>query len=57
MGYASLICVVLIFFGITLFCIGMLGEYVGRTFLCVNNSPQYVVRAAYNVSEKKDGKE
>ena len=57
MGYASLICVVLIFFGITLFCIGMLGEYVGRTFLCVNNSPQYVVRAAYNGSEKKDGKE
>ena len=39
-GYASIICIILIFFGITLFCMGMLGEYVGRTFLCVNNSPQ-----------------
>lgn len=50
MGYASVICIILIFFGITLFCIGMLGEYVGRTFLCVNNSPQYVVRETYNVN-------
>lgn len=54
MGYASLICIVLIFFGITLFCIGMLGEYVGRTFLCVNNSPQYVVRETYNVEQNEN---
>ncbi len=52
MGYASIICIILIFFGITLFCIGMLGEYVGRTFLCVNNNPQYVVRETYNVVPK-----
>lgn len=55
MGYASLVCIILIFFGITLFCMGMLGEYVGRTFLCVNNSPQYVVRETYNVEDvRKD---
>ncbi len=51
-GYASLLCVMLLFFGITLICIGALGEYVGRTFLCVNKSPQYVVRQTYNVDEK-----
>ena len=38
----------------TLICIGMLGEYVGRTFLCVNNSPQYVVRETYNVKKDND---
>lgn len=54
MGYASLLSIMLIFFGITLFCIGMLGEYVGRTFLCVNNSPQYVVRQTYNVEHADD---
>lgn len=55
-GYASLLCVVLLFFGITLLCIGILGEYVGRTFLCVNKSPQYVVRETFNVDETKEGR-
>lgn len=53
-GYASLLCVILIFFGVTLICIGVLGEYVGRTFLCVNNSPQYVVRETYNIEEESE---
>jgi undecaprenyl-phosphate 4-deoxy-4-formamido-L-arabinose transferase len=24
--------------------LGMIGEYVGRMYLCMNNSPQYVIR-------------
>ena len=55
-GYASLLCVMLLFFGITLICIGALGEYVGRTFLCVNKSPQYVVRETYNIETETEEK-
>ena len=46
-GYASMICLLLVFFGITLICIGMVGEYVGRTFMSVNHTPQYVVKNVY----------
>lgn len=50
-GYASLICVILLFFGITLICMGIIGEYVGRMFICVNGAPQFVVRNAWNLSD------
>lgn len=59
-GYASTISLMLIFFGITLFCMGMLGEYVGRIFMCVNNTPQYVVQEVIsfeNDAEESNSKE
>jgi polyisoprenyl-phosphate glycosyltransferase len=43
-GWASLIVVVLFVGGIQTFCLGMLGEYLGRTYLKVNKKPQFVVR-------------
>ena len=30
--------------GIILIVLGLIGEYVGRIFMCVNSSPQYVER-------------
>lgn len=51
-GYASIISLMLIFFGITLFCIGMLGEYVGRVFMSLSNTPQYVIKEKYNFENK-----
>lgn len=52
-GYASIICLMMIFFGITLVCIGMLGEYVGRIFMSVTSTPQYVIKGVYNLENKK----
>lgn len=43
-GYASLLCTMLLFFGIVLICMGVIGEYVGRIFMCINHAPQYVVK-------------
>ncbi|MBE6690163.1 MAG: glycosyltransferase family 2 protein [Ruminococcaceae bacterium] len=43
-GWSSLIGIVLILGGITLVMLGLIGEYVGRIYMCINNSPQYVVR-------------
>lgn len=44
MGYPSLMVSVLVIGGIQCFLLGMLGEYLGRMFMSVNQKPQYVVR-------------
>ena len=43
-GWASLIITVIVFSGVQLFMLGLLGEYVGRLFLSNNQTPQFVVR-------------
>jgi undecaprenyl-phosphate 4-deoxy-4-formamido-L-arabinose transferase len=43
-GWASLIVSILVLGGFQLMTLGVLGEYVGRTHLNVNQGPQYVVR-------------
>lgn len=42
-GWASLIATVLFIGGIQTLCIGMMGEYLGRTYLKLNHKPQFVV--------------
>ena len=48
MGWSSTIAVILILGGSILFVLGMIGEYIGRIYICMNNSPQYVIRHVYN---------
>ncbi|WP_051192577.1 hypothetical protein [Butyrivibrio sp. VCB2001] len=43
-GWASTISVILIIGGAILCVLGMMGEYIGRIYICINNSPQYVIR-------------
>lgn len=43
-GWASLAAILLLLGGIQTFCIGMLGEYLGRTYLKLNRLPQFSVR-------------
>ena len=43
-GWTSLITATLVFSGVQLLSIGMLGEYIGRIFLTQNLTPQYVVK-------------
>jgi len=43
-GWTSLIATILFVGGIQTFCIGMLGEYLGRAYLKINGKPQFVVR-------------
>lgn len=44
MGWTSLMAVLLLVGGVQTFCVGVLGEYLGRTYLRVNGKPQFVVR-------------
>lgn len=44
MGYPTLICAVMIIGGVLMIMLGMIGEYVGRMYITMNNAPQYVIR-------------
>ena len=43
-GWASIISVLLFFSGLQFIVLGLLGEYIGRSYLNLNKKPQYVVR-------------
>lgn len=43
-GYATIIVLILFFASIQLFCIGIIGEYVGRTFEQSKNRPIYIAK-------------
>jgi len=43
MGFPSLIVTLLFIGGTIMLMLGMLGEYVGRIYISINNSPQYVI--------------
>jgi dolichol-phosphate mannosyltransferase len=42
-GYASLMCVILFFFGIVLIMLGIIGEYIARIFEEVKGRPLYII--------------
>ena len=42
-GWASMICVVLLLGGFELVCLGVIGEYVGKTYLEAKGRPRYIV--------------
>ncbi len=52
-GYASLMCVVLFGFGIIMFMLGILGEYIWRTLDASRNRPPFIID---EVKEKKNEK-
>lgn len=53
LGYSSTIALMVFLSGIMLLTMGMVGEYVGRIYISINNSPQTVVRTALNAEKEK----
>jgi glycosyltransferase involved in cell wall biosynthesis len=53
-GYASLLSVVLLFNGLTMVSLGILGEYVARMFVEVKRRPLYLVRDSWGFCERED---
>lgn len=51
MGWSSTMALILIIGGLILAVLGMIGEYIGRIYICMNNSPQYVIREKMNTAE------
>ena len=52
MGFPTLICVVLFIGGMLMVMLGLVGEYVGRTYMSVNETPQYVIREVVGRDDK-----
>lgn len=53
-GYSSMMAVILILCGIIMVLLGLLGEYIGRMYICLNNAPQYAIREKINVDQKEN---
>ena len=43
-GFSALMAAVVFFCGLILLMLGIIGEYIGRIYISMNNSPQYVIR-------------
>ena len=43
-GFSSLMSAIMFIGGMLMLMMGMIGEYIGRIYVCMNNSPQYVVK-------------
>ncbi|OWA36940.1 glycosyltransferase [Saccharibacillus sp. O16] len=50
-GWASTICLMLIFDGFTLIMLGVIGEYIGRIYDEVKGRPLYIVRETLNIQQ------
>ncbi len=53
-GYATIIVLILFLGSMQLFCIGIIGEYVGRTFEQSKNRPIYIAKEILSYKEKEE---
>lgn len=52
-GWPSLMIILLIMGGLILLVLGLIGEYIGRMYISMNSSPQYVIKSIYKNNEDK----
>lgn len=48
-GWSSTIAIMLFIGGLIMLMLGMIGEYIGRIYISLNNSPQYVIKETVNL--------
>ena len=51
MGFSSTMAAIVFFGGMIMIMLGLIGEYIGRIYISLNNSPQYVLRERINAQE------
>ncbi|HEY5995419.1 MAG TPA: glycosyltransferase family 2 protein [Candidatus Deferrimicrobiaceae bacterium] len=54
-GWPSLIMAIMLFSGVQLLILGVVGEYLGQLVLTINGTPQYVVRQVVEEKAERDG--
>lgn len=52
MGFSALMSALVFFGGMIMIMLGLIGEYIGRIYISMNNSPQYVIRERLNIDYK-----
>ena len=53
MGFSSTMAAIVFFGGMIMLMLGLIGEYIGRIYISLNNSPQYVIRETINLEEEE----
>lgn len=56
MGYSSTIALIALIGGMIMLMLGMIGEYVGRIYISLNRSPQFVLKEKVNFDCEKKGR-
>lgn len=54
LGWSSLMSVSLIMSGVIMLMLGLIGEYIGRIYMCINHTPQYVIKEMINAENNND---
>ena len=55
MGFSALMAALVFFGGMIMILLGLIGEYIGRIYISMNNSPQYVIRERMNCETDSRG--
>lgn len=50
-GWSSTVSILLFIGGLIMLMLGMIGEYIGRIYISINESPQYVIKEMINFDE------
>lgn len=54
MGWSSIIASIFFLGGLILIMLGMIGEYIGRIYISINNAPQYTIRQVVTADSSCD---
>ena len=54
MGWSSIIASIFFLGGLILIMLGMIGEYIGRIYISINNAPQYTIRQVVTAGSSCD---
>ena len=52
LGFSSMMSALMFIGGVVMLMLGLVGEYIGRMYICMNNAPQFVVRDMIPVREE-----
>lgn len=53
-GWPSLVCIIMMVSGVQLFCLGILGQYLSKTYMEVKRRPIYLVREETKTDADRD---
>ena len=51
MGFSAMMSALVFFGGMIMIMLGLIGEYIGRIYISLNHSPQYVIRDTVNIED------
>ena len=49
LGYSSIMAVLLFIGGVIMLMLGLIGEYIGRIYICISDSPQAIIKETINI--------